>query len=133
MLFDEPTEPAPKGKPAAQKEQPSQLFSEEDESNDDAILDQSFLDDLLAGASEDEAPREEKIDLRARAEAALRSRKKSGPREAVAASSKSEVAVVLPGRLFLKSRKLPKNSSAVSSPVCRNISGLLWNPCCPAS
>ncbi|MDR3569133.1 MAG: hypothetical protein P4L43_13980 [Syntrophobacteraceae bacterium] len=97
LLFDL-TESAPEGEPSAQKAQPSQLFATKDESSDDSILDQSFLDDLLAEAAEDEAPPgEEKVDFRARAEAALQAVEEKRPPEAAAPSSQPDPLVNVAG------------------------------------
>ncbi|MCL5406103.1 MAG: hypothetical protein M1398_05195 [Deltaproteobacteria bacterium] len=87
MLF-EPTASLSKGKPLAQKAR-QQIFDEEEEYADG---DESILDDLLAEPLTAEARREEKPDLRARAEAAMKVAEEARPEEPPAAGS-SEAAV----------------------------------------
>jgi hypothetical protein len=87
-------EPTPStAKPAPAKTQ-SKLFDEED---DEAILDQSFLDELLAEDSRSSEAPAEKVDLKARAEAAIKVAEEERPREDVAPpASKAEPAPQAP-------------------------------------
>ena len=74
-------EPTPStAKPAPAKTQ-SKLFDEDD---DEAILDQSFLDELLAEDSRSSEAPEKKVDLKARAEAAIKVAEEERPRQDVA-------------------------------------------------